>query len=71
MSALKGNMFPKILHLKQRFLICLTGAGVQAVIAKSFAFIYGRNHLAASLLGITMSDDAFFKAATEGEENND
>ena len=41
---------------------------MQAVIAKSFAFIYGRNQPSLGLLGITMSDEAFFEAATEGEE---
>jgi 3-isopropylmalate dehydratase small subunit len=45
----------------------MAGAGVQAVIAKSFAFIYGRNQPSLGLLGITMSDDAFFEAATEGK----
>jgi 3-isopropylmalate dehydratase small subunit len=44
-SALKGNMLPKMLPLERRFLISLAGAGAQAVIAKSFAFICGRNQL--------------------------
>jgi 3-isopropylmalate dehydratase small subunit len=46
----------------------VAGAGVQAVIAKSFAFIYGRNQPSLGLLGITMSGDAFFEAATEGKD---
>ena len=41
---------------------------MQAVIAKSFAFIYGRNQPSLGLLGIIMSEEAFFEAATEGEE---
>ena len=41
---------------------------MQAVSAKSFAFIYGRNQPSLGLLGITISDDAFFEAATEGEQ---
>lgn len=41
---------------------------MQAVIAKSFAFIYRRNQLSLGLLSIAMSDDAFFEAVTEGEE---
>ena len=41
---------------------------MQAVIARSFAFIYGRNQPSLGLLGITMSDEAFFEAATEGRE---
>lgn len=44
------------------------GVGVQAVIARSFAFIYGRNQPSLGLLGVTISDDAFFQAATEGED---
>jgi hypothetical protein len=68
MSALKGNMSPKIFPPERRFLISLAGAGVPAVIAKSFACIYGRNQPSLGLLGIAMSDDAFFEAVTEGEE---
>jgi hypothetical protein len=44
------------------------GAGVQAVIARSFSFIYGRNQATFGLLGITMSDEAFFSTATENSE---
>ncbi|KAJ9620752.1 hypothetical protein H2204_012162 [Knufia peltigerae] len=46
----------------------LKGVGVQAVIARSFAFIYGRNQPSLGLLGVTISDDAFFQAAKEGED---
>ncbi|KAI1610291.1 aconitase family protein [Exophiala viscosa] len=46
----------------------LKGAGVKAVLARSFAFIYGRNQPSLGLLGITVSDDAFFEAAKEGED---
>ena len=49
--------------------LCLLGAGVQAVIAKSFAFIYGRNQANNGLLGITFdSDDEFYKLAQEDVE---
>lgn len=41
---------------------------MQTVIAKSFAFIYGRNQPSLGLLGIVMSDEAFFEAATEGQK---
>ena len=44
------------------------GAGVQCVIARSFAFIYGRNQPNLGLLGFTIKDDAFYAAATEGAE---
>ena len=68
MSTLKGNMSPKIFPLERRFLVSLAGAGVQAVIAKSFACFYERNQPSLALLGIAMSDNAFFEAVTEGEE---
>ena len=46
----------------------LKGVGVRAVIAKSFAFIYGRNQPSLGLLGIIMENEAFYAAAKEGEE---
>jgi homoaconitate hydratase len=45
---------------------CLLGAGVKAVIARDFAFIYARNQVNNGLLGICMDDDRFYKLATEG-----
>lgn len=44
----------------------LKGAGVQAVIARSFAFIYGRNQPSLGLLGIIVEEDAFYEVAKEG-----
>lgn len=44
----------------------LKGAGVQAVIAKSFAFIFGRNLPSLGLLGIVMGDGEFYSAAKDG-----
>ena len=44
------------------------GAGVQCVIAKSFAFIFQRNMPNLGLLGITMEDDHFFDIATDGKK---
>lgn len=46
----------------------LLGAGVQCVIAKSFAFIYARNQPNIGLLGITIEDEGFFAAATHGTD---
>ncbi|KAJ1659603.1 hypothetical protein IWQ61_001352 [Dispira simplex] len=46
----------------------LKGCGVQAVIAKSFAFIYSRNQPNMSLLGITLKDPEFYELAQEGAE---
>ncbi|KAK5046836.1 hypothetical protein LTR84_007190 [Exophiala bonariae] len=46
----------------------LKGAGVKAVIARSFAFIYGRNQPSLGLLGVAIDDDEFHQAAAEGED---
>lgn len=46
----------------------LRGAGIKAVIAKSYAFIYARNQPNMSLLGITLDDEAFYTDAQEGAE---
>jgi len=46
----------------------LLGVGIQCVIAKSFAFIYGRNQPNLGLLGIVITDDDFFAAANDGVE---
>lgn len=40
-----------------------TGLGVKAVIAKSYAFIYGRNQASLVLLGLTIEDEDFYEAA--------
>lgn len=44
------------------------GCGVQCVIARSFSFIFQRNMPNLGLLGITMQNDTFFKAAQDGKE---
>ena len=41
------------------------GLGVKAVIAKSYAFIYGRNQASLGLLGVIVEDEAFYEAATD------
>ena len=46
----------------------LKGVGVKAVIAKSFGFIYARNQPNLGLLGITISDDAFYETAQVGAD---
>ncbi|KAG3118747.1 putative aconitate hydratase [Phytophthora idaei] len=48
--------------------ICLKAVGVQAVIAKSFAYIYARNQPNNALLGIVVTDEKFHELAAEGEE---
>src|SRR5579862_1677635 len=46
--------------------IVLQSAGIQAVIARSYAFIYARNQANNGLLGIRMNDDEFYELAQEG-----
>jgi aconitate hydratase/homoaconitate hydratase len=46
----------------------LQGAGVRAVIAKSFAFIHKRNLVNEALPYLIVSDDGFYEAAQEGAE---
>lgn len=46
----------------------LVNSGVQAVFAKSFAFIYARNQPNFSLLGGIVKDAAFYQQAAEGAE---
>ncbi|KIW71769.1 hypothetical protein PV04_00006 [Phialophora macrospora] len=46
----------------------LLWAGVQAVIAKSYAFIYQRNQVNNGLMGIKILDDEFYRLAQEGKE---
>lgn len=45
----------------------LQGAGVKAVIAKSFAFIYGRNQANFGLVGCLVKDEDFYTIAKDGE----
>src|SRR5271169_770839 len=45
--------------------IVLQNAGIQAVIARSFAFIYCRNQANNGLLGIRLNDDQFYDLAQE------
>jgi len=44
----------------------LQAAGIQAIIAKSYAFIYGRNQANNGLLGIKLDDEDFYALAEEG-----
>ncbi|KAJ9073352.1 hypothetical protein DSO57_1017414 [Entomophthora muscae] len=46
----------------------LKGAGIKAVIAKSFAFIYSRNQPNMALLGITLPDPEFYEIVQEGSD---
>ncbi|TPX38057.1 hypothetical protein SmJEL517_g00291 [Synchytrium microbalum] len=44
----------------------LKGCGIKAVIAKSYAYIYGRNQPNMALLGVIVKDDHFYQLAQEG-----
>jgi homoaconitate hydratase len=46
----------------------LKASGVQAVIAKSFAFIYARNQPNMNLLGLIIKDENFYNLANEGAD---
>jgi len=46
----------------------LKGAGIKAVIAKSYAYIYSRNQPNMALLGITITDEEFYNLAQEDTE---
>jgi 3-isopropylmalate dehydratase small subunit len=51
---------------RENAVTALQGAGVQAVIAKSFAFIYGRNQPNLGMLGFVIGDDSFYALAKDG-----
>ncbi|KAK3333795.1 hypothetical protein B0T19DRAFT_419173 [Cercophora scortea] len=53
---------------RENAVLALQGAGVQCVIARSFAFIFARNMPNLGLLGIVMDDDEFYRLARDGAE---
>lgn len=60
-----GNAFG-VGSSREDAVVALKGAGVKCVIAKSFAFILGRNVPSLGLLGFTMQDESFYEAAKDG-----
>jgi len=62
-----GNAFG-VGSSRENAVTALQGAGVQCVIARSFAFIYARNQPNLGMLGITMEDEEFFELAKDGAE---
>jgi 3-isopropylmalate dehydratase small subunit len=53
---------------RENAVTALQGAGVQCVIARSFAFIYSRNQPNLGLLGIVMENDEFYELAQDGAD---
>ncbi|RHY35457.1 hypothetical protein DYB32_000081 [Aphanomyces invadans] len=48
---------------REQAVTCLKGAGVKAVIAKSFGYIFSRNVQMFALVGICITDDRFYELA--------
>ncbi|KAJ0393572.1 hypothetical protein P43SY_005141 [Pythium insidiosum] len=53
---------------REQAVTCLKGAGVQAVIARSFGYIFSRNYQNFSLMGIPLQDDRFYELAKENSD---
>ncbi|GAT21798.1 aconitase family protein [Aspergillus luchuensis] len=53
---------------REQAVMALLGCGVQCVIAKSYSFIFQRNMPSLGLLGITLTDEAFYDVAEDGNE---
>jgi 3-isopropylmalate dehydratase small subunit len=51
---------------RENAVTALQGAGIQCVIARSFAFIYARNQPSLGLLGIVMTDEDFYATTIDG-----
>ncbi len=48
---------------REQAVTALQGAGVKAVVARSFSYIFLRNYLSLSLVGIQLTDERFYAAA--------
>lgn len=53
---------------REQAVTALKGAGVQALIARSFGYIFSRNYQNFSLIGIQLNDDRFYELATENAD---
>ena len=53
---------------REQAVLALKGAGVQAIIARSYAFIHKRNLVNEALPFLVVHDDEFYALANEGEE---
>ncbi len=52
---------------REQAVLALKGAGIRAVVAKSYAFIHKRNLVNEALPFLVVRDPAFYAAAQEGE----
>jgi len=53
---------------REQAVLALKGAGIQAVVAKSFAFIHKRNLVNEALPFLVVRDDSFYEVAKEGAQ---
>jgi homoaconitate hydratase len=53
---------------REQAVTALKGAGVQAMICRSYGYIFSRNYQNFSLVGIQLTDDRFYELATENAE---
>ena len=53
---------------REQAVTAMKGAGVTAIIAKSFGYIFSRNYQNFSLLGIKLEDDRFYELVSENTE---
>ncbi|CAI5715260.1 unnamed protein product [Hyaloperonospora brassicae] len=53
---------------REQAVTAIKGAGVKAVIARSFGYIFSRNYQNFSLLGIQLDDDRFYELAKENAD---
>jgi len=51
---------------REQAVLALKGAGIQAIVAKSYAFIHKRNLVNEALPFLVVQDDAFYEVAKEG-----
>jgi aconitate hydratase/homoaconitate hydratase len=53
---------------REQAVLALKGAGIQAIVAKSYAFIHKRNLVNEALPFLVVHDESFYEAAKEGAE---
>eukprot|EP00127_Corallochytrium_limacisporum_P007138 Clim_evm11s243 gene=Clim_evmTU11s243 len=53
---------------REQAVTCLKGAGLKAIIAKNFGYIFSRNYKNFALIGIQVKDEKFYELATENAD---